>query len=342
MGNKVLVSGATGFIAGHTIERLLAAGHEVVGTVRNPADEAKLAHFRTMPGAERLQLVAADLTDADPFSAYTDVDTIMHMASPYRPNVADAQRDLVDPAVQGTLSMLRAAAAQPRVRRVVLTSSMAAVTDEPDGRVLTEADWNNKSSLTRNPYYYSKALAECAAWKFVARERPGYDLVVINPFLVIGPSHTSAVNTSPEIFINIIKGVFPAVLSLNWGVVDVRDVADAHIAAMERPKAAGRYLCVGDAMSMAEAVALMRAEGFGAKLPRLSMTGAIGTAVMKAFSYTQPVGTGSYLRTNLGRTLRFDASKSQNELGIHYRDAATSLRDTLADLARWGHIAKSV
>jgi len=239
MVKTVLVSGATGFIAGHTIERLLAAGHKVVGTVRDPSAEAKLAHFRAMPGAERLQLVAADLTDADPFSPYTDVDVIMHMASPYRPNVADPQRDLIDPAVQGTLSMLRAAAAQPRVRRVVLTSSMAAVTDEPDGRVLTEADWNTKSSLTRNPYYYSKALAERAAWDFVARERPGFDLVVINPFLVIGPAHTSAINASPEIFVNIIKGVFPAVFALNWGVVDVRDVADAHIAAMTRPNAAG-------------------------------------------------------------------------------------------------------
>ena len=176
---------------------MLAKGHAVVGTVRDPGDAAKVGFLTAMQGD--LRLVAANLLDADPFTAHADVDAILHLASPYIVNVKDPQRDLVDPAVQGTLSMLRAAKANPRVKRVVLTSSMAAVTDEPDERVLTEADWNRKSSLTRNPYYYSKTLAERAAWDFMAAERPGFDLVVINPFLVMGPSHTRAVNASPEV-----------------------------------------------------------------------------------------------------------------------------------------------
>ncbi len=164
MPQSILVSGATGFIAAHTIEQLLANGNHVTGTVRNPDDTARTSHLTRMDGAANLTLVAADLTANDPFSAYTDVDVILHMASPYVMNVKDAQRDLVDPAVQGTVSMLQAAARSPRVKRVVLTSSMAAVTDEPDGRVLTEADWNTKSTLTRNPYYFSKTQAERAAW----------------------------------------------------------------------------------------------------------------------------------------------------------------------------------
>lgn len=338
MDRTVLVSGASGFIAGHVVEQLLGAGYRVVGTVRDPQDKAKVAHLAALPGADRLTLVAADLTAPDPFSAHADVDAILHLASPYVINVKDPQRDLVDPAVQGTLSMLRAAAANPRVKRVVLTSSMAAVTDSPDGRVLTDADWNTTSSLTRNPYYFSKTMAERAAWDFIAREKPGFDLVVINPFLVIGPSHTAAVNTSPQTLVDIVKGTYPAIMALTWGFVDVRDVAAAHVAAMERPEAKGRYLCVAGNMSMAETVDLIRAEGYPGKLPKLDLSGPFGTALMKLASLTQPKGVGSYLRTHLGRVPRNDTSRSVTDLGLRYRPVAASLFDTLADLARWGHI----
>jgi dihydroflavonol-4-reductase len=320
MQRKVLVSGATGFIAGHVIAQLLALGHQVVGTVRDVSDTAKSAHLHAMPGAENLLLVAADLNGADPFMGYADVDVIQHLASPYVVNVADPQRDLV-------------------VKRVVLTSSMAAVTDEPGDGVLTEADWNEKSSLTRNPYYYSKTMAERAAWEFMAREKPGFDLVVINPFLVTGPSHTRAINTSPQIFVDMLKGAYPAVLALTWGLVDVRDVAAAHVAAMNVAGAKGRYLCVSGNLSMAEVMAQMRAEGFTGKLPKLDLSGGFGTGLMKLASYTQPKGTGSYLRSHLGRVPHYDAAKSRRELGLVYQPAAATLSDTLADLVKWGHIA---
>jgi dihydroflavonol-4-reductase len=337
--SRVLVSGATGFIAAHAIERLLARGHEVTGTVRDPGDTARLSFLTGMAGAERLRLVAADLTEADPFTAHADVDAVLHMASPYVVDAADPQRDLVDPAVNGTLAMLRAARARPRVRRVVLTSSMAAVTDEPDGRTLTEADWNTRSSLRRNPYYFSKAEAERAAWAFMEAERPGFDLVVINPFLVIGPAHSRVVNTSNRIFVDMLAGAYPAILALDWGLVDVRDVAEAHIAAMERPGAQGRYLCASGQMTMAEVAGVMRAAGFSGRLPRLNLSGPVGTALMKLVSRTQPQGVGSYLRTHLGRHPRFDTSKLRRDLGIVLRPPAESVRDTLADLVRWGHIA---
>jgi dihydroflavonol-4-reductase len=342
MGQEVLVSGATGYIAGHVIKGLLATGHRVIGTVRDPADAARVAHLRALPGSERLSVVAADLMSPDPFGAHADVDAVLHLASPYAIDVRDPQRDLVDPAVKGTLAMLRAAAASPRVRRVVLTSSLAAVTDEPDGRVLTEADWNTASSLTRNPYYHSKTLAERAAWEFMARETPGFDLVVINPMLVIGPSHSHAVNTSPRIFVDLLAGKYPAVMALTWGFVDVRDVAAAHLAALDRPAASGRYLCIAGNLSMADVVALMRAEGYSGKLPRLDLSGAFGTMLMKLASRTQPPGVGSYLRSHLGRVPRYDTAKSRRDLGLVYRAPADSVRDTLADLARWGHIPAAI
>jgi dihydroflavonol-4-reductase len=339
--NKILVSGANGFIAAHAVERLLSRGKSVIGSVRNPTDP-KMGSFKAVPGNERFTLVAANLLSPNPFDAHVDVDAVLHMASPYTMDVKDAQRDLVDPAVNGTLAMLRAAAKSARVKRVVLTSSMAAVTDEPDARLLTEEDWNTRSKLDRNPYYFSKTQAERAAWDFVAREKPSFDLVVINPFLVIGPAHTNAINTSNQIFVDLLAGKYPVILSLDWGFVDVRDVADAHIRALETPAASGRYLCAAGNMSMSEVVALIRLEGYSGKLPRLAMTGSAGTALMKLASYIQPTGVGSYLRTHLGRTPRYDSAKIRNGLGVAFRPVPESIRDTLADLARWGHIAPPI
>lgn len=338
--STILVSGASGFVALHTIERLLAKGCHVVGTVRNPADPAKTAELRALPGAsDRLALVAAELTAPNPFDAHTDVDAILHMASPYAINVNDPQRDLVEPAVEGTLAMLRAAAKRERVKRVVLTSSMAAITDKPDGRLLSESDWNTASSLTRNPYYFSKTMAERAAWDFMEKEKPGYDLIVINPFLVVGPSHTRAINPSNQTLVDIIAGKYPAVMALDWGFVDVRDVADAHIAALAAPAASGRYICASANMTMTEVVSLMRALGYGhTKLPRIDLSGGMGTVAMKLLSYTQPSGVGSYLRTHLGRHVRFDNAKIRKDLGVRFRAPRDSIADTLADLSRWGHI----
>ncbi len=340
MPDKILISGANGFIASHTIERLLAKGHDVIGTVRNPADAQKNTHLLAMKGAKKhLSLVAADLTDEYPFSGHVDVDTIMHMASPYVMSVKDAQRDLVDPAVKGTLSMLRAAATSKRVKRVILTSSMAAITDEPDGRVLTEADWNSQSSLKRNPYYYSKTMAERAAWDFIEREKPDFDLVVINPFLVVGPSHTAAINTSNQIFVDLVSGKYPVIMALDWGLVDVRDVANAHIAAMNSNNASGRYICASANMTMAEVVSHLRKTGYAnTKLPKMDLSGGFGTGLMKLASYAQPSGIGSYLRTHLGRHPRFDNSKIKNELKISFRQPVEIIDDTMSDLKKWGHI----
>ena len=339
-GQRIFISGANGFIAAHSIERLLRRGATVVGSVRAPSD-TKNAFLRALPGGERLTLVAADLDDRDPFGAHVDADAVIHMASPYRIVVEDPQRDLVDPAVNGTLAMLRTAAASSCVKRVVLTSSMAAVTDEPDGRLLTESDWNTRSSLTRNPYYYSKTMAERAAWAFMEAEKPRFDLVVINPFLVIGPAHTGAINTSNQIFVDLLAGKYPAVMDLDWGFVDVRDVADAHIAALDRAQAHGRYLCAAETMNMAAVVALMREFGYRGKLPKLNLAGPTGTALMQLASYAQPKGVGSYLRTHLGRHPRFDTAKIRRELGVSFQPVKESIRDTLADLAAHGHIAAS-
>ena len=264
---------------------------------------------------------------------------IVHTASPYVLTVADPQRDLVDPAVNGTRQVLMAAQRAGTVRRVVLTSSMAAITDEPENaHVLTEADWNEKSNLDRNAYYYSKTLAEKAAWAFMEQEPRPFGLVVINPFMVIGPSLTSSLNTSNQVLADLLKGTYPGVLSLTWGMADVRDVAAAHILAMTSPSAHGRYICAGDTITMREVVDLLRKNGFDGRLPKIGLDSSIGSALVRAVAFTQPKGAASYLKTHVGRVPRYDTTKIRTELGMTFRPISQTILQTMTDLERWGHL----
>ena len=342
---RVCVTGATGFVASWLVKELLERGDVTVrGTVRKVGSAD---HLRVLPGAkERLELVEADLTAPESFEpAVRGCAVVFHTASPYIIQVDDPQRDLVDPAVNGTLGVLRACTKASEVLRVVLTSSMAAVTDEPDStRVLTEADWNEKSTLQRNPYYLSKALAERAAWDFVAREKPPFDLVALNPFMIMGPSLSPGLNVSNKIIADLTNGVYPGILSFTWGIVDVRDVAHAHVRAAEVPDAKGRYLLVQEpAVSMRTIVGWLRDAGYGerTRLPSRSMDNAVGNLLVKLNSLAQPAGVGSYLRTHIGRVPRFDASKARRELGMTFRPSFETVIDTARDLERHGHITRS-
>jgi len=338
---QIAVTGATGFIGSEVVRVLLTRGHAVHGTARNPDDAAKVAPLKELEGAaERLRLFRADLLDRSGFdAAFEGCDMVMHVASPYVIDVEDAQIDLVDPALKGTRNVLEAANAAG-AQRVVLTSSTAAITDEPEARPYTEADWNEKSSLTRNPYYYSKTLAERSAWQFVDDESPTFDLVVINPSGVLGPSVTSGVNTTSQMVADLINGgVYPAIVDLSFVYVDVRDVAQAHVLAAENPSAAGRYICANELVTMDELVGILKESGFsGYKLPKMKLTSGLGTFIVRQMARFQRPGARSFLETNLGRTLQVDNSKIKSDLGLQFRDMASSIVDTANDLVTWGHI----
>lgn len=339
----VCVTGGSGFIAAHTIRGLLERDYRVRATVRDLSRTAKYSFLNQLDGAgDRLELVEADLLQPGSLREAVDgATTVLHMASPYTINAEDPQRDLVAPALEGTRSVLEACRASESVSRVVLTSSIAALTDEPDSNhVLTEQDWNSTSSLSRNPYHYSKTVAERSAWTFMEEQRPGFSLVVINPFMVIGPSLGPSLNTTNQMIRDFITGVYPGILDINWGFVDVRDVALAHILAMERPEARGRYLCAAENLHMRDVITVLRDGGYGRnyRLPSMDLTGTAATMFVKLLSWTQPKDTGTYMRTHLGRHLRYDNSKIRRELDLSFRDIAPSILETAEDLVRWGHL----
>ncbi|GAA3929916.1 SDR family oxidoreductase [Litoribacillus peritrichatus] len=340
--NKTIcVTGASGFIAAHAVKQLLEQGYRVRGTVRGTAD--KYPYLTSLEGADdRLELVQADLLTNGAFDAVVEgCEYVLHTASPYIVDVKDPQKELVDPAVKGTTNVLDSCAKSTSVKRVVLTSSIAAITDEPDSnKVFTEEDWNTKSSLSRNPYYYSKTKAEQAAWSFFDQNTSlSFDMVVINPYMVIGPSLGPSLNTSNKIFRDVLSGKYPTIMNINWGFVDVRDVAKAHILAMENPDAKGRYLCANEVMTMKEVISFLKESGYNKyPLPMVNLASHWGNKVMKVLSYTQPKGSGTYMRTHIGRTMRYDNSKIKNDLQIHFIEARQSIKEAITDMLQWKHL----
>lgn len=333
----VCVTGATGFIASCLVSALVQRGYRVRGTVRDVRRGAPYLQKLNF-GYEDLELVEADLLNRESFvEAVKGCHGVFHTASPYVLESASVMADIVEPAVKGTLNVLAACKADDEVGRVVLTSSMAAITDEPEnGRVLTEEDWNVKSSPTRNPYYYSKAEAERAAWRFMEDEFTSFDLVALNPYMVIGPSLMPSLNPTNKIFVDLLNGTYPGIMNLSWGLVDVRDVAEAHILAMEQKNAKGRYILANPPVTMGEVVGWMREAGYGigTKLP----TRQISDFMVRLGSHLQSKGVGNYLRTHIGRTPSYDTAKARDQLGVSLRPPKELVLDTLQDLAQWRHI----
>lgn len=248
----VLVTGGTGYLATRLIADLLRSGTEVRTTVRSDDGELALREAVRRGGADAdgLQVVRASLTADDGWAeAATEIADIYHLASPMIQS-ADPD-DVVVPARDGAIRVLRAAR-DAGARRVVLTSSFAAIGYSPKPvRDYSEADWTDPATPGLAAYPLSKAVAERAAWDFVEREGGDTQLVVINPTWIAGPTLTTAARSSLQLFVGMLTGAVPAVPRQRFGIADVRDVADAHIAAMATPEAAGRrYLVLADGPTM--------------------------------------------------------------------------------------------
>jgi nucleoside-diphosphate-sugar epimerase len=249
--SRVLVTGGSGFIGGHCILELLAERHHVRTTIRNIGREGEVRAMLAAAGAEepgeRLVFIEADLTsDAGWAEAVEGCDYVLHVASPFPAAQPKHEDELIIPARDGALRVLRAAR-DGHVKRVVLTSSYAAIGYGAPGRStpFTEEDWTDLRAPGIQPYVKSKTIAERAAWDFIESEGHGLELCVINPVGVFGPVLSKDFSTSILIVQRLMDGSVPGCPKLTFGVVDVRDVADLHIRAMRHPAAAGqRFLAI--------------------------------------------------------------------------------------------------
>jgi nucleoside-diphosphate-sugar epimerase len=263
--STVLVTGGSGFIGSHAILQLLDAGHQVRTTVRNLKREADVRTMLKQGGVtpgDRLSFAAADLLDDTGWpEAVAGCDYVLHVASPFPPNVPKHDDELIIPAREGALRVLRAAR-NAGVKRVVLTSSFAAIGygHPPQAEPFNETNWTNTDGDSLTAYVKSKTLAERAAWDFIAREGGGLELSIVNPVGVFGPVLGPDYSTSILIVQRMLDGALPGLPKLYFGVVDVRDTVDLHLRAMTDPAAKGeRFLAVaGDFLSMLEIAKVLK------------------------------------------------------------------------------------
>ncbi len=347
MKQTVLVTGAAGYLASWVVQALLTDGHTVHGTVRNLADAAKLKHLHTLadqhPG--RLHLFEADLLQPHSFDdAIRGCSRVIHVASPYfldKPK--DVQRQLVDPAVQGTLHLLASVAREPGVTRVVLTSSVVALYNDAcdlarvSGHRVREADVNPNTDAHHNSYAYSKTLAEQAAWAQQSRQQR-WSLITIHPGAIFGPSLSSRTDaTSVDMAVQFLNGSFRSgVPRLTLGLVDVRDVALAHLRAALIPQAHGRYIVVAQSLRLLEMARLMRAQAAGLKdkLPRSEAPKWLMWLIAPWVGLER-----TYVARNVGFDIQFDNARSTQELGVAYRSPEQTLNDHVAQIAADGLVA---
>lgn len=326
----VLVSGGSGFLGGWCVVELLRRGYRVRTTVRNLVKEPELRAriAAQVDVGERLGVLAADLLgDAGWAEAVAGCDYVLHVASPFPPQQPADPDELIVPAREGTLRVLRAAL-EAGAERVVVTSSVAAVRGgvEESPAPLTEAHWTDGDDPELEPYTRSKALAERAAWDLVAERGEVEKLATVNPGAILGPVLGDERSFSLQMVARLLQGA-PGIPRIGFSVVDVRDVADLQIRAMTAPAAGGqRYIAVAEFQWMSDVAAVLR-ERLGAAAAKVPTRNA-PNLVVRAMGLFDP-GLRSVAR-QLGQRVELSSAKARSELGWEPRPVA----DTVADCAR--------
>lgn len=335
-GTTVAVTGGSGFVGSRLVRRLLQRGYRVHATVRSAAHAAKVRPLWEMQEAfpGQLALFEADLLKDGSFDgAFGGCSVVFHVASPFLmpERIEDGRRDVVDPALLGTRNVLAAIERNPGVRTLVFTSTVGAVfgdyTDvlDMDGQVLSERYVNTTSTVENNPYHYAKTVAERAARDAQAAQ-DRWRMVSINPGLILGPSLSPA-SESGSLFLldELFKGCFCyGAPDFSFTTADVRDVAEAHIAAAENPAADGRYIVAAETMtSFHEMARVIRTRHpYDPRLPRTALPHWPVRILGPAFGLTQ-----DYIRKHLGIRFRVDNSRGVRELGLTYRPVEETLLD---------------
>jgi dihydroflavonol-4-reductase len=313
---SILLTGITGFLGSHTAIQLLNKGYKVVGTLLNKDRISSIqeiigkhtAHINNLTFAE------ADLNDPDIWPQLTkNADYVLHVASPFPRVLPKHENDLVIPAREGTLNILKAAAAN-NVKRVVMVSSIAAVVyGKPKNelnKVFNENDWTdetNKKDTTA--YFRSKAIAEKAAWEFIKQNDSGLQLTTVLPGAILGTVLEKDFGTSANIVIKMLDGSSPALPKIGFDIVDVRSVADLLIRAMEMPQAAGkRYIASSGYLTFKEIALILKKHYPNRKIP----TWELPNFAVRLFSNFD--ASLKPILIDLGIKRKTDISKAEEEL----------------------------
>ncbi|MBU1240910.1 NAD-dependent epimerase/dehydratase family protein [Myxococcota bacterium] len=342
----VMITGATGYVAGWIVKKLLDEGLTVHAPVRDPKNKSKTKYLDELAASAPGKIVyfAADLLTPGSYDAAMEgCELVFHTASPFINKVRDPQKDLVDPALKGTQNVLASVNSTQSVKRVVLTSSCAAIIGDNkdilgyDNQKATEKNWNETSTLTHNPYSYSKTVAEKEAWK-IAEGQSRWDLVVINPALVIGPGINP--NATSESF-TIVKQLGDGSArmgapNLEIGMVDVRDLAEAHYAAGFTPEAQGRHIIQAGSHTFLS-LGLMLREKYANAYPFPKRT----LPKFLVWLMAPTVGiTRKFVSNSLGYQWKVDNSKGIHGLNLTYRPVKTSIVDMFEQMIQNGTFKK--
>jgi nucleoside-diphosphate-sugar epimerase len=344
MTSTVLVTGGSGFIGSYCILQLLSAGYRVRATVRDLQREADVRATLKAGGAEpgdRLSFFAADLlSDAGWCEAAAGCQYVMHVASPLPAHAVNHEDELIVPAREGTLRVMRAAR-DAGVQRVVVTSSFAAIGygHGPRTAPFDETVWTDPTAADVRAYPKSKTLAERAAWDFIAREGGALELATVNPVVVFGPVLSPDFSTSILVAKMLLDGKVPVLARLYFGIVDVRDVADLHLRAMTHPAAKGeRFLaCAGDFMSLRD-IALVLKQRMGDRARRVP-TSQAPDWVLRLFALLSP--RVKEIVPELGKMKNGTNEKARRLLGWAPRANEEAIVATAESLVRQGLVKAS-
>jgi nucleoside-diphosphate-sugar epimerase len=329
----VMITGATGFVAGWIVKQLLDEGITVHAAVRNPNDKNKLKYLDELAAKSKgsIKYFKADLLEKGSYKAAMEgCELVYHTASPFKMVVKNNQTDLVDPALNGTRNVLESVNETPSVKRVVLTSSVASVYgDNKDaesipGGIFTEEHWNITSTLNHQPYSYSKVVAEKEAWA-INKLQNRWDLVTILPSFVLGPGiNPRMTSESFQIIRQLGNGLTKfGVPNLHLGEIDIRDLAEAQYRAGFTPTAKGRYIISNEHITLLKIAQILRSK-YGNKypFPKSEFPKILVWLFAPFAGYKRKM-----ISNNIGIPLKLDNSKAIKELGMKYRPANETIID---------------
>lgn len=344
--HPVMVTGANGYVASWLVKLLLDEGNTVHATVRNPDDKAKVGHLEKIADSSPGSLVffKADLLDAEAFDApMQGCEIVFHTASPFMArNVTDPMAQLVTPAKQGTENVLEAVNRTESVKRVVLTSSVVGIYGDAvdlhiaGKQAFDESDWNTSSSVEHQPYNFSKVEAEKLAWE-INKKQNRWQLLTINPGLVLGPALGATQSESMHIMQDFGNGMLlMGAPKLEFGMVDVRDAAKAHVLAGFKADASGRHITSNISITYMDISRILR-KHFSWKypFPRMAAPKSILWLVAPLAGLSR-----KFVSTNIGYPLKFDNSYIKKDLGMDFLPPEKTIVDHFQQLLDQGLIKK--